>query len=176
MLITEHYKKQLAQLHREMPEWGTTAQNSASIIRGLIGDFAPLNVLDYGCGKQTLGMSLPQYRIKGYDPALPGLETEPEPHDMVVCIDVLEHIEPECLEDVLDDLQRVTRKILFVTVCTEEAFQELPDGRNAHLIIENARWWLSKLWDRFGLATYSAMENGFCALFAALDPKGNGTK
>jgi len=106
---------------------------------------------------------------------LPGLDATPEPHDLVCCIDVLEHIEPECLEDVLDDLVRVTLKNLFVNVSTSLAIQILPDGRNAHLIVEPCRWWMEKLWDRFGLISLTIGTKGFQALFGAVNHKGNGT-
>ena len=176
MLITEPYRQQIEQLHRENARWGTTGKDFAPVVKRLIGDFDPLNILDYGCGKQTLALALPQYRIRGYDPALPGMNTPPEPHDLVICTDVLEHIEPDCLEDVLDDLQRVTRKTLFVQVCTVDAKQILPDGRNAHLIVKPARWWVGLLWDRFNLFSYGMTTAGFSAVLLALKPKGNGTK
>lgn len=176
MLITEAYRAQIAQVHKENPKWGTTGRDFAALVKRLIGDFAPLNVLDYGCGKQTLAQALPEYRIRGYDPGLPGLDAPPEPHDMVICTDVLEHIEPECLDAVLDDLQRVTRQTLFLQVCTVEAFQKLPDGRNAHLIIKPARWWIEQLWDRFGLFNFAVTQAGFTAIFRAIHPRGNGAK
>lgn len=174
MLITEEYKQQLIQLHSDSPAWGTSGKKFTGIVQWCIGNYNPFNVLDYGCGKQTLARSLPQYRIRGYDPGLPGLDDTPEPHDLVICTDVLEHIEPECLEDVLDDLQRVTRKNLMVEVANHPAKARLPDGRNAHLIIQSNKWWLMKLWERFDLLSYEHYIYGFKAVFAALNPKGNG--
>lgn len=176
MLISEEYKQQLSQLHQELPDWGITGRRAANVINRIIGDYAPRNILDYGCGKQTLAGALPQYRIKGYDPGLPGLDIEPEPHDLVVCTDVLEHVEPECLDAVLDDLQRVTRNVLFVEVCCKRAFQYLPDGRNAHLIVKEGRWWIDKLWDRFNVVSFAMGSTGFTALLSALNPKGNSNK
>ena len=87
---------------------------------------------------------------------------------------MLENIEPDCLDDVLDDLQRVTRKNLFVEVSTQKAIHKLPDGRNAHLIVEPCRWWINQLWDRFELITITANLGGFHALFSAIKIKGNG--
>ncbi len=174
MLISEQYKQQISEVHAGDPRWGTTGRNFAALVERLVGDWAPMNILDYGCGKQTLGLALPKYRIKGYDPGLPGLDFIPEPHDLVICTDVLEHIEPDCLDDVLDDLQRVTRKNLFVEVCTVTAIQTLPDGRNAHLIINPCRWWVGQLWDRFELISVAVHSAGFQALFSAKNPKGNG--
>jgi len=64
---------------------------------------------------------------------------------------VLEHIEPEFLDNVLDDLKRVTQAAIFCTIHTGPAVKTLSDGRNAHIIQQPMQWWLPKLWDRFDL-------------------------
>ena len=171
MLITQEYKEQISELHRERPDWGTSGKKFAGTVRGLVGDLAPMNILDYGCGKQTLAQALPEYRIKGYDPGVPGCDSPPEPHDLVICTDVLEHIEPELLDDVLDDLQRVTSKYAFIQVAILGAIQHLPDGRNAHLIIKPTKWWVQKLWERFELISCVSTKFGFQAVFSALNPQ-----
>jgi len=74
------------------------------------------------------------------------LDAAPEPHDIVACTDVLEHLEPYCVDDVIDDLRRVTRKALFLTIATRVSKRTLADGRNAHLIVEGAPFWLQILW------------------------------
>jgi len=108
------------------------------------------DILDYGCGQRTLEQAL-GFPIRNYDPAIPGLDTPPEPADLVVCTDVLEHIEPECLDDVLDDLRRVTRKVGFFVIANRPAKKILPDGRNAHLIQEGIDWWRPRIAARFAL-------------------------
>jgi len=70
---------------------------------------------------------------------------------MVVCIDVLEHIEPECIDSVLDHLKDLTERILFVTICMTSSSQWMDDGRNAHLIQEPKEWWLPKIEERFDI-------------------------
>jgi 2-polyprenyl-3-methyl-5-hydroxy-6-metoxy-1,4-benzoquinol methylase len=174
LVISQEYQEQIATLHKNDPRWGTTGRLFAPQIEKLIQDFQPKNILDYGCGKQTLARSLPRYRIIGYDPAIPGLEAPPEPVDMVISTDVLEHIEPEFLDDVLDDLQRVTKEILFATVSVLPANAVLPDGRNAHLIVEPLEWWLPKLMDRFGMINLSVNDTMFQVVMKAKKPKGNG--
>lgn len=176
MLITPGYKEQITQLHSNNADWGISGKKFAGVVQTIVGNYCPLNILDYGCGKQTLARALPQYRIRGYDPGLPGLDDVPEPHDMVICTDVLEHIEPECIEAVLDDLQRVTLKTLFVQIPTEAAKHKLPDGRNAHLIIKPDRWWMQKLWSRFDLASFEGGEYGFQAIFAAMKKQPHHTR
>jgi hypothetical protein len=102
--------------------------------------------------------------VFSYDPAVEGIDEEPDPADLVVCTDVLEHIEPDCLDDVLADISRCTLKVAMLTVCTVPAAKHLPDGRNAHLIVENSRWWMRKLFHHFDPLTFNAGKNGFLFL------------
>ena len=85
----------------------------------------------------------------------------------MTCIDVLEHIEPDLLDNVLDDLMMLTDGYAFITVHTGPAVKTLSDGRNAHLIQKPARWWLPKLMNRFDLVTFQATKSGFNVLMRA---------
>ena len=144
MLITETYRQQNQQLHEQNEHYGTSGHKWAATIEELAGAMRTSDILDYGWGKQTLKGILPY--VRGYNPCIPGLDDEPFPADIVVCTDVLEHIEPDCLDAVLDDLRRVTGSALFATVATGPAKKILPDGRNAHLIQRPYDWWLPKFW------------------------------
>lgn len=148
-LISEEYRRLNAELHVSNPAYGCSGAKWAGHVAKLVEDSGAQTILDYGCGKQTLARTLPHLDIKGYDPAIYGLDTIPEPADFVVCGDVLEHIEPEYLDAVLDDLQRVTKKWLFLTVAMGPAIKVLADGRNAHLIQEPQDWWLPKITARW---------------------------
>lgn len=106
-----------------------------------------------------------------YEPSRPDWAASPSPSPMVACIDVLEHVEPECLDAVLDDLARCVQQIGFFTVHTGAAVKVLPDGRNAHLIQEPPAWWLPKLLERFELHSFTAMQHGFWVIVM---PKGEG--
>ena len=74
---------------------------------------------------------------------------------------MLEHIEPELLDNVLDDLKRVTKRAALFTVHVKPAVKVLPDGRNAHLIQQPPSWWLPKFLERFDLVTFNRMPQGF---------------
>jgi hypothetical protein len=152
MLISQNYREQNTQLHKTRPDYGIGGCKHVAMIRELAQAMNTRDILDYGCGKRTLEDAL-GFEISNYDPAFSEISAAPSPADLVVCTDVLEHIEPECLEAVLDDLARVTRKMIFMTIATRPAKKHLPDGRNAHLIQQDLRWWLPKLWDRFTLSS-----------------------
>ena len=162
MLISEAYREQNRQLHESNPMYGASGVRWADTIESLAEALKTRDVLDYGCGKQMLKKKLPY--ITGYDPAIDGLDDEPSPATLVVCTDVLEHVEPGCLDAVLDDLHRVTGTTLFCTVGIGPAKKKLPDGRNAHLIQESHQWWLEKFFARFNIKTFQDLGAQFLVI------------
>ena len=179
--------RELVTLYQQVHREGIPEQNLAGedvyVGKSLIGHLPAIqalveatgtkSLLDYGAGKGRLAMELVKLlkrpiRITPYDPAIPGWDAEPEPDEMVACIDVLEHIEPERLDVVLDHLARLVKRVGYFTVHTGPAERILPDGRNAHLIQEKPTWWLPKIMARFELQNFNRMTNGFAVLVQPL--------
>ncbi len=144
-LITPEYRALQIQLHAT-GEYGrgVDAQECADAIRKIAP--AGASVLDYGCGSGHLKKLLTGYDVREYDPCIEGKDGRPEPADYVVCADVLEHIEPDLLDTVLGHLMEVTREQLIVVIATKPSKKLLADGRNAHLIVENADWWKDRFY------------------------------
>jgi hypothetical protein len=168
MLISEEYRAMQRKLHEE-PGYGVASLDYAPLLARVIQATGATELLDYGAGKGRLGEALRQHvkgplRVHYYDPAIPAWSAPPAPCELVACIDVLEHIEPHLLDNVLADLQRVTLRQGFFTAHTQPAAKVLPDGRNAHLIQQPARWWLPKLMERFELFTFNLLPMGFCVV------------
>jgi hypothetical protein len=164
-LISEDYLKMQQELHRN-PNYGVASVQYAPLVADVLKAVGTTELLDYGAGKGRLGATLEEIfkrplRIHHYDPAIPQWSRPPEPCNFVACIDVLEHIEPDLIENVLDDLKRVTAGVGVFTVHTGAAAKVLSDGRNAHLIQQPPAWWLLRLLDRFELATFNRMPMGF---------------
>lgn len=164
MLISEQYREEQKALHAK-GNYGTASLEFGGIVSGLVEKTGSQTLLDYGCGSmQNLKTVLDcDVMYLGYDPAVPEFSTK-VPSDLVVCIDVLEHIEPELLENVLDDLQKLTKKWAFMTVHTSAAKKTLSDGRNAHLIQQPPAWWLPKFLSRWELKEFRATPHGFFLL------------
>lgn len=146
--ISEDYRRLNEQLHDSNPNFGVMGERNVENVLMVVEMAGSTDVLDYGCGKGTLAMNLP-FDIREYDPAIKTKADKPFPADIVVCTDVLEHIEPEYIDAVLDDLKRLMRRAGLLTVATRPAKKTLEDGRNAHLIIEPLSWWIAKMEDRF---------------------------
>jgi len=147
--ITPEYLALNRELHAR-PDYGISGSKWAAPLLKIAEALGTRDILDYGCGKRTLEQAL-GFPIRNYDPCIAGLDAPPEPADLVACTDVLEHIEPACLDEVLDDLERVTRKIGFFVIANRPAKKVLADGRNAHLIQEDVDWWRARLERRFAM-------------------------
>lgn len=152
-LISEEYKTILQKLHLS-GKWGNESVKPwmLIIIKRHIHKYNISNILDYGSGypglKSVLGE---QYNVTEYDQGIESKSKTPKPQEYVVCTDVLEHIEPEYIDNVLDDLKRVITNVGFFTISCKEAKMILPDGRNAHLIQKPKEWWKEKLLKRFNV-------------------------
>lgn len=148
-VISDLHLERNARMHKERPDYGIGGFKHAStvieIAKKLIKeDNQFVSILDFGCGKGTLAANLP-FPIWEYDPAIPGKDTDPRAADLVVCTDVLEHIEPELLDNVLKELKRVTKSIGYFVISIRKAGKNYFDGTNAHFIVKNKDWWNTEL-------------------------------
>ena len=154
-------------MHMAREDFGAQGHRMAGPVTQVATELGAKSILDYGCGKATLAPAITGFTVLNYDPARPDFDAPPHPADLVACLDVLEHIEPEFLDNVLDDIKRLAIKGVFLTIATRPATKVLPDGRNAHLIQQPLQWWMPKIWDRWELNTFHANELGF-SLFATV--------
>jgi hypothetical protein len=150
--ISEAYREQQQLLHQN-PHYGVASLAFAPLVASIMQREKITEISDYGAGKQNLRLGLEKKGIaltgyKPYDPAFPSYG-DPQPAPLVCCIDVLEHVEPSCLTEVMNDLARITVKLGFFTIHTGPAGKTLGDGRNAHLIQAPSSWWLPKLSEHF---------------------------
>ena len=168
-MISEAYRQQLQTLHETVPTFGAggTGTASATKILELCDQYHTNDVLDYGCGKGALAGAL-SFPIQQYDPGIPGHADRPKPADIVVCCDVLEHVEPEYLDAVLDDLMLLTVKAGHFAIALTPAQKHLPDGRNAHICLLPPSLWLDKLWKRFHVVSEEVDTNW---LTVTVEPK-----
>jgi len=147
MTYSEEYASTLRKLHDEEESFGGGSQ--AHIVAQLIRALKVKNLSDYGAGKKRLEYRLThEFGIRisysGYDPAYPEYG-DPEPADLVCCIEVLEHVEPDLIDMVLAQLQKITIGFGFFTVHTSDSGKFLIDGRNAHILQRPISWWLPKI-------------------------------
>ena len=112
-------------------------------------------ILDYGCGKgkfhdllfnnkntpgSPMGIS-----IAKYDPAYIPYSVKPKgDFELVLCTDVMEHVQEDKVDEVLKDLFD-SGPYIFLTITCYAATQILLNGKNAHYTIKPPEWWKEKL-------------------------------
>jgi hypothetical protein len=173
-LISVEYLEQQKMLHQN-PNYGVASLSFAPIVADLIRQIGALSISDYGGGKKNLLVGLNKHGISGieyypYDPVFPEYGP-PKTADLVCCIDVLEHIEPSLIDNVISDLAKITLNIGFFSIHMGPAGKTLSDGRNAHLIQKPTSWWLpkiSKYFDVLHLQSHQMMGNG---IWLVVNPK-----
>lgn len=148
-LISPAYAEEQRRIHASGP-YGHRGYKWADCVREVASTYECWSILDYGCGQGGLKKALEEphmegVRISEYDPAIKGKDGMPSFADLVVCTDVLEHIEPERLDAVLRHLRMLARKALFVVIATVDTEHKLSDGRSTHLTIQSGEWWHAKL-------------------------------
>ena len=151
-LISKPYRRELATLHRAPRGFGGKGHRWADDVEAIARRYNVRgHVLDYGCGRNSLAEELRTRRFKtrSYDPAIKLFAGMPKPADMVVCCDVLEHVEPETLEGVLSHIADLIQVVGFFVVSTVETAKTLSDGRQAHISLHPREWWIAKFGERF---------------------------
>lgn len=164
--ITNEYLELQKQLHLN-PDYGIASLSFAPIIAEIIKKANIKSLSDYGAGKKNLLLGLNNNGIKDieyfpYDPAFPEYGG-PVASQLVCCIDVLEHIEPELIDNVIKDLAGIVTNLGYFSIHMGPAKKILADGRNAHLIQKPCSWWLAKIVKHFEivqLMSHRIMGNG----------------
>ena len=122
------------------------------------------SVLDYGTGKgklvHRLRRELPEtISVYGYDPAVEEWRKKPSQSvDILVCLDVLEHVEIKSLNKVLEEIYEMTNVFCYLVIDLQPAVKNLSDGRNAHILLAPSEWWVTRLSQLFpSIASFPVM-------------------
>ena len=164
MLISPEYLDQQKELHAR-GNYGVSSGRWATTVSQIAHMYGCEDILDYGCGTGQLKAALGAI-VREYDPCIAGKDADPVPADMIVCTDVLEHIEPALLYNVLVHLASKIKKAAFLTVALRPAKKVLADGRNAHLILQPGDWWIEQLSRFFSIARHECKEGRELTLVA----------
>ena len=132
--------------------YGNTSVKYIRYLRPWITLQNPRSILDYGCGQSVFLDALdldPSVQRWRYDPAIEQFAQKPnEIADLVINIDVLEHIEEDQLDPILDDIRQAGREAILI-IDTVPSVRCFDDGRNIHRTIKPASWWREKLLTKF---------------------------
>lgn len=146
--ITETYRRLNAQYHREHADYGSYGHRWAFNLQGLAHKYKAKTVLDFGCGKDTLRTALEgRLEVTSYDPAIPGKDVLPDQtFDLVVCTDVMEHVEPQFVDKTLQSIMTRMRYGGLFTISMQKTGKKalLADGTPKHRTLLDAKTWYRK--------------------------------
>ncbi len=161
-LASPEYRSTLIKEHATT-KWGVAAASMIDRIIPILDKYSVTETIDYGAGQCGFRKSL-ETKGKGitvieYDPGVPALAIPPNPSDFLVCIDVLEHVEPDLLGNVFEHMQSLVKKNGFLSISTIPAQRILNDGRNAHLIVQEPQWWIDTVAHYFNIEDTRIIKN-----------------
>ena len=148
-MITDEYKKSLETLQQGNKFKGLLVKYEP--IKLFVEKYNPDSIIDFGCAKGRLIEQLKQdfpalTTIDGYDPGVPEFSTIPiKQYHCLISNDVIEHFEPEFLDQSLCHMNSLFTRSAWLIIACYPAKKSLPDGRNAHLIIESPAWWRNQV-------------------------------
>lgn len=153
ILITNDYLLLNKKLHEENKDYGANGAKWTKHVANLIQVTKVKTILDYGCGKGSLYFTLKDMvkEYQNYDPCIEEFSKSPHPAELVICTDVMEHVEPEFTDAVIMDIQKNCQNIVFFNVALQPAVKTLPDGRNTHINLHPINWWVRKFINYFGV-------------------------
>lgn len=149
-VITPAHRTRMKLLHERDPEFGVIGHLWAFRVEAFIRELECESYLDYGAGRSRLswrvGRDLKllghECSVAEYEPAFD--HGPPTPAEFVTCIDVLEHVEKDCLEAVLFDLRRCTLEAALITISLRNAANRLN-----HPLVRSRGWWVEQISTRF---------------------------
>ena len=134
---------------------GKSTMVFAKILKEIINKNNIKNLLDYGSGKGERYFKSSEFGNETYpplekywginptlyDPGVPHPKPLGEKFDIVISIDVLEHIPLDDLGWVVEEIFEFSKKIVFINVACYPAERSFADGSNVHVSVFHPMWW-----------------------------------
>lgn len=128
----------------------------------------PIRLLDYGAGYGTFKSKLLGQKqqpfpmtVVEYDPARPEKCKMPKgKYDIVVNTDVLEHVEEDCLEDVLAQLRDKTGTAAYIAIALFKAAEVIKGVGGAHINLKPEPEWRIRLAKYFDVREIKFIKRG----------------
>lgn len=153
-MISLEYKQMLEAKIKICPSWGSSGHKCVLEAIDVLDEMGALSAVDYGCGTGSLGTALngivPEIKVTNYDPVRPPYDVIPStPSDVVLCVDVMEHVEEDQVDAVIKNIYSLCRTGAYFVIDCRKAYHILPNGTNAHITIKPQGWWTKKLQAQF---------------------------
>lgn len=160
-MISKAYQRKITEYHKTH-RWGGAVEGKAFEIECIAKDNGCSTILDFGCGYGALNNKIGnKLEVTEYDAGIDGKNKLPVgKFDMVVCCDVMEHVEPMFVDQTIDWLYYYATKMIYLSICCAPSLEAFPDGSNLHLTIQTPSWWMSRFEERGSKFSYVGTDRG----------------
>lgn len=160
-MITPEYQQKITHYHKGRV-WGGAVKGKVFDIECTANDNGCRTILDFGCGfgmlKEKIGH---KFDVTEYDAGIERKNKLPVgSYDMVVCVDVMEHVEPEFVDETIELLYQYATKVIYVSICCAPSLENFDDGENLHLTVRPPSWWMSLFEKRGCKFSYTGTDRG----------------
>jgi len=140
-----YYIQQHRLMHRVTKRFrGHSLVPHIDAINGLLVEQQCVTLLDYGCGKAAYWP--PAWSVTGYDPAYEPMSQRPTGrYDLVLCIDVMEHIPESATTSTLREIFDLSEQWVYLSISTRTSDKHLPAGGSVHVNVKPQSWWQAQL-------------------------------
>jgi len=105
-------------------------------------------------------------KIDWYDPGLkfldPHSRLKNKKYDGVICIDVMEHVPLQEIDNVLFNIFTRSEMFIYLTVASMPARKKFSDGTNVHVTIKDPHWWRKRCTDMIKWTQYEGVVHMKC--------------
>lgn len=136
---------------------GDTMTATAMLVASVIRASQPKTLLDYGVGMPALEKALAKHDLPNppiylpFDPSF-AEHADPQPAELVCCINVLEYLDGDCLHAVLCKIASLTKRYAFFTVQISTTGAVNCDVGCVLPIFQDKEWWLRTIGKYFDIA------------------------
>ena len=151
-------KRKYLNLLKERPSYGSTnhGKNALGFITEYLKNYERGTIVDFGCGANNFLLSFRnKHNCIGIDFVNPGADLIESMHetslpnniaDITTSFDALEHLIPEEVDEVLEEMRRVSKPNKpFVFSISHKPSRITSLGKNLHPTVETRKWWIDKL-------------------------------
>ena len=131
---------------------GDTWRAHLGQLTSVIPDLRSKTILDFDCGPKGGLAAEFGSQVTSYDPYVSQFSSDPwsKKFDVLFSSDVLEHMTKVQIRSLTKRIREAGPSYVFLIASTRAAHKRLPNGANAHLTIQPARWWLRFLSQELG--------------------------
>lgn len=146
------YRRELQAAHADhfgaahKGKWGRSGHRHWNPVKAFMDRLGAKWVLDYGSGAESFKVEAERDKSQGYRVEQFDVGTDkialPKQVDVCFSSDVLEHVEPEKIDNVMRFLFLIARKGGWHKIALKPANKILPiTKRNAHILLRSPEWW-----------------------------------